>query len=282
MIGLSLAIVLADPIPAAALQLPAPMPLPPIVARSSITTVDNPVWARMPTQMDLDIAVAGLPQTQGGAVMECIVATSGGLEACKIEGESWRTNGFGYALLSLRSKYLIDLSKTGSPNSVGKRVRVSAVWGLNTPASSSPPEWPAAPPAPILPMVAPSTSIPVVVAPPYPEPPRPKAPSVITNPQWITRPAADDYAKYYPREALQLGVSGHTSMECTIRDNGTLENCHVLSETPAGQGFGSAVLRLASKFRMQTSTVDGQPVGGARVVIPISWVPAAPPEPPAR
>ena len=60
-------------------------------------------------------------------------------------------------------------------------------------------------------------------------------------------------------------------MECTVVSDGTLTACHVVSESPLGKGFGTAELRLASKFHMQKETVDGAPVGGARVVIPISW-----------
>ena len=53
--------------------------------------------------------------------------------------------------------------------------------------------------------------------------------------------------------------------------NGSLTGCSVVSESPAGAGFGEATIRAASKFRMRPKTVDGAPVEGARVRVPLTW-----------
>jgi protein TonB len=106
-----------------------------------------------------------------------------------------------------------------------------------------------------------------VQAPPVQDVPR------ISKPTWVRLPDTYDMDLYYPPDARLRRLSGRSVMQCFVTDEGRLEKCRVLSEEPAGSGFGAATLKLAPKFQMQTKTSLGQPVGGAAVMIPVRWTP---------
>jgi TonB family protein len=103
-----------------------------------------------------------------------------------------------------------------------------------------------------------------------PEPAPPKAP-VVTNPDWLRRPTGDDIGKVYPQKAQRDLMPGAATIKCDVTEIGTLDACSVLSEAPPGYDFGAAALKMANLFKMKPRTIDGLPVGGATVVIPINF-----------
>ncbi|MDE2357331.1 MAG: energy transducer TonB, partial [Alphaproteobacteria bacterium] len=99
----------------------------------------------------------------------------------------------------------------------------------------------------------------------------PPPPAVITNPDWISRPSGDEVNQYYPDRAQRMNVQGRAELECIVTVKGTLTGCTIISESPADQQFGAAAMKLTRFFKMRPQTRDGQPVGGAHVIIPIAF-----------
>lgn len=97
---------------------------------------------------------------------------------------------------------------------------------------------------------------------------------VITNPDWVQTPNGEDFATYFPAVAQMLGLGGRTLMQCQVSTTGTMQSCTITSEVPKGLGFGDAALKISQFFRMKPMTVDGVPVAGAKINIPIHFAPS--------
>lgn len=91
----------------------------------------------------------------------------------------------------------------------------------------------------------------------------------VVRPNWRKVPTGDEMAMFFPRDAMRRRLSGRVIMQCKVAREGTLYSCVIVSETPPKAGFGDAALKLAPYFEMTPLMVDGQPVDGGDVRIPV-------------
>jgi TonB family protein len=104
-----------------------------------------------------------------------------------------------------------------------------------------------------------------------------KAPSLVTKPDWITKPTPADLVQDYPQAAAKAHVEGRATLGCDVARDGALANCKVLAEAPTQAGFGEAAMKMSERFRMKPMSRDGKPVAGGYVRIPFMFrLPPAP------
>ncbi len=102
------------------------------------------------------------------------------------------------------------------------------------------------------------------------EPPAATKPAVFVGPEWARIPTLSEMEDSYPRLAWMIGVEGKAALRCTLEVSGRVDDCTVVSETPALMGFGDAALKVSPLFRLTPATLDGVPVASS-VVVPINF-----------
>lgn len=90
------------------------------------------------------------------------------------------------------------------------------------------------------------------------------------NPTWLKKPGPGEYSLHWPYQAVVKPTEGRATVRCTAGTDGKLRDCGVVSEEPAGFGFGDAALAMTPYFLMKPGQKDGRPVS-SEVRIPIHF-----------
>lgn len=99
----------------------------------------------------------------------------------------------------------------------------------------------------------------------------PKDPPTPVGPAWLRVPDPTEISQYYPASAAMRGVAGRAVLSCTVNAAGLLFDCTAVEESPPGEGFGEAAVRMSRLFRMRPTTKDGQSVDGGKIRIPLQF-----------
>ena len=92
---------------------------------------------------------------------------------------------------------------------------------------------------------------------------------VIGKAQWAGLPDSDDTMAAFSK--LAVTGTAHARLACTVQQGGSVADCRVESEDPAGKGVGQAALGLSSHFRLTTWTAEGLPTVGGTIGIPLRY-----------
>lgn len=103
-----------------------------------------------------------------------------------------------------------------------------------------------------------------------------EAPPVVGKPTWATIPTGEQLRSAFA--GLKVNDTVRVALSCNVAPGGQVAQCALASEEPAGAGIGAAALALAPAFRLSTWTVEGLPVIGGTVKIPLRYEPTGPAE----
>jgi protein TonB len=90
-----------------------------------------------------------------------------------------------------------------------------------------------------------------------------------------------DPLQYYPPRARAEGVQGRATLACTQRPDGSFAKCSVISEAPAGYGFGDAALAMSGRMALPPPPAGAHHSSDAsKIVFPIVFqLPGSPKAP---
>ncbi|WP_395671924.1 energy transducer TonB [Phenylobacterium sp.] len=92
---------------------------------------------------------------------------------------------------------------------------------------------------------------------------------VTGKPTWAKLPTTEAFQAAFPRNSAAGTI--RVAMSCRIEQAGLLSGCNVANEDPPARGYGAAALKLAGDFRVATWSVEGFPIVGSTVRVPIRF-----------
>lgn len=199
--------------------------------------IGHPTWTKAPTYSEAILVYpekAAAEKVGGSATVKCSVDETGGLKACQTINEQPRGFGFARAARSLSDSFEV------APFSPGSELKLQEA----------------------------DTQYMVTFDPQMLD----GNARVTGRPTWTALPSGASMAGAFPAAARTAGIAGgRVTMDCLVVEGGRVEDCSVLSEDPAGYGFGAAALSLTPGFRMSVWTMEGLPTVGGRITIPLRY-----------
>lgn len=105
----------------------------------------------------------------------------------------------------------------------------------------------------------------------------------IGKPHWIATPTGEQmYSILPPNRAKSAATTVRVRLSCRVVAGGKVDDCKIVSEDPAGEGFGASALAVSKYFELSIWSQDGLPTVGGRVLVPIRYELGAPPAPEAK
>lgn len=204
---------------------------------SSRFFIGHPTWTKAPTYAEA-ISVypekAAAKKVGGSATVKCSIDEARGLKACQTINEQPHGFGFARAARSLSDSFEV------APLSPGSELRLQDA----------------------------DTQYMVTFDPQMLD----GNARVTGRPTWTALPSGDSMAGAFPAAARTAGIAGaRVTMDCLVVEDGRVEDCRVVSEAPAGYGFGAAALSLTPGFGMSVWTMEGLPTVGGRITIPLRY-----------
>jgi len=196
----------------------------------------NPAWERAPTFAQVAAAYPSRARSAGksGRVsLDCTLGADGQFSSCLVTNEEPVGYGFGAAAAELAKSFKTAPTVAGDKSVAGGVVKLPFAFTTR-----------------MLSPGAPTASNPVLTA----------------------VPSNRDLAAAFPRAARTAGI-GQTraSLDCIVAQTGALSNCRAVVEAPAGYNVAMGAMQLAPKYRVSPWSVDGMPVAGSRVRVPIAY-----------
>ena len=198
-----------------------------------VTMLDFPVWASAPSFDDLAAAYpAKGGGTEGYVAEHCQVLRSGALFGCSPIKEDPKGDGFDKAALALTRKFKVAAELARAPHRDMLYVDVP----IRFPAPGSPEM-------------------------------RERA---VMAPVFVAGFEADKAVRLFPPEAAAQGLTtGRGVARCAVGGDGALSACQPEPGDPDGLGFSEAAVKLAATLKMNLWSLDGAPVAGGVIHVPI-------------
>jgi TonB family protein len=199
-------------------------------------------WAGVPSAADVAAVYpkGALGLSAGGdAKLNCRIDEKGRLGHCTVSEETPDRKGFGSAALKLAGKFMARTDPAAPTPVRDGWVDIAVHFDNPGAAATTPPQ--------------------------------------IVHPDWVALPEPARTQSLFPAAASQAGVqTGVGRVDCRVGEDGGLGDCALVSEEPAGLGFGASALAAAPDLHANLWSRDGLRTPGAHVVVPLRFNAAAP------